>query len=156
MCLKGYYEWKQAGGIGVWKYGGTVRITSCPKGSPSSFGGSDSADESVDDSESSQFDQLLEFLHLSGEVSLEESNTANILTFLFDRFGLGLLQAYLMERNGVEDFPLNSMVGNRCCAEESSQELLWIAGFSEQSGNSSDFIIHIFLCNTNYRCRRMW
>ncbi|KAH0707942.1 hypothetical protein KY290_012469 [Solanum tuberosum] len=110
LCLKGYYEWKQAGGIGVWKYGGTVRITSCPKGSPSSFGGSDSADESVDDSESSQFDQLLEFLHLSSEVSLEESNAANILTFLFDRFGLGLLQAYLMERNGVEDFPLNSMV----------------------------------------------
>ncbi|KAK4341943.1 hypothetical protein RND71_037759 [Anisodus tanguticus] len=110
LCLKGYYEWKQAGGIGVWKYGGTVRITSCPKGSPSSFGGSDSADESLDDSESSQFDQLLEFLHLSGEVSLEESNAANILTFLFDRFGLGLLQAYLMERNGVEDFPLNSMV----------------------------------------------
>lgn len=110
MCLKGYYEWKQAGGIGVWKYGGTVRITSCPKGSPSSFGGSD-ADESVDDSESSQFDQLLEFLHLSGEVSLEESNAANILTFLFDRFGLGLLQAYLMESNGVEDLPMNSMVG---------------------------------------------
>ncbi|KAK4355138.1 hypothetical protein RND71_024109 [Anisodus tanguticus] len=110
LCLKGYYEWKQAGGIGVWKYGGTVRITSCPKGSPSSFGGSDSADESLDDSESSQFDHLLEFLHLSGEVSLEESNAANILTFLFDRFGLGLLQAYLMERNGVEDFPLNSMV----------------------------------------------
>ncbi|XP_015080490.1 kinesin-like protein KIN-14F [Solanum pennellii] len=110
LCLKGYYEWKQAGGIGVWKYGGTVRITSCPKGSPSSFGGSDSADESVDDSESSQFDQLLEFLHLSSEVSLEDSNAANILTFLFDRFGLGLLQAYLMERNGVEDFPLNSMV----------------------------------------------
>ncbi|PHT77432.1 Kinesin KP1 [Capsicum annuum] len=110
LCLKGYYEWKQAGGIGVWKYGGTVRITSCPKGSPSSFGGSD-ADESVDDSESSQFDQLLEFLHLSGEVSLEESNAANILTFLFDRFGLGLLQAYLMESNGVEDLPMNSMVG---------------------------------------------
>ncbi|KAM3223021.1 kinesin-like protein KIN-14F [Capsicum annuum] len=109
LCLKGYYEWKQAGGIGVWKYGGTVRITSCPKGSPSSFGGSD-ADESVDDSESSQFDQLLEFLHLSGEVSLEESNAANILTFLFDRFGLGLLQAYLMESNGVEDLPMNSMV----------------------------------------------
>ncbi|XP_060187485.1 kinesin-like protein KIN-14F [Lycium barbarum] len=110
LCLKGYYEWKQAGGIGVWKYGGTVRITSCPKGSPSSFGSSDSADESLDDSESSQFDQLLEFLHLSGDVSLEESNAANILTFLFDRFGLGLLQAYLMERNGVEDFPLNLMV----------------------------------------------
>ncbi|KAF3667447.1 Kinesin KP1 [Capsicum annuum] len=109
LCLKGYYEWKQAGGIGVWKYGGTVRITSCPKGSPSSFGGSD-ADESVDDSESSQFDQLLEFLHLSGEVSLEESNAANILTFLFDRFGLGLLQAYLMESNGVEDLPMNSML----------------------------------------------
>ncbi|KAA8523524.1 hypothetical protein F0562_009947 [Nyssa sinensis] len=110
LCLKGYHEWKQAGGIGVWKYGGTVRITSFPKGSPSSLVGSESTDESLDESESSQYEQLFEFLHLSSEVSFEESKAGNALTFLFDRFGLGLLQAYLAERNGIEDLPLNGMV----------------------------------------------
>ncbi|KAK2979716.1 hypothetical protein RJ640_004905 [Escallonia rubra] len=110
LCLKGYHEWKQAGGIGVWKYGGTVRITSYPKGSPPSLFGSESADESLDESESSQYDQLLEFFDLSDEVSLEESKAANALTFLFDRFGLRLLQAYLTERNGLEDLPLNTTV----------------------------------------------
>ncbi|KAM1115023.1 hypothetical protein TB2_038153 [Malus domestica] len=109
LCLKGFYEWKQAGGIGVWRYGGTVRITSFPKGSLSSLG-SESADESIDESDSSQFEQLLEFLHLSSEVSTEESRTANALAFLFDRFGLGLIQAYLREDNGIKDLPLNAMV----------------------------------------------
>lgn len=110
LCLKGYYEWKQAGGIGVWRYGGTVRITSLPKGSPSSLVGSESTDESLDESESSQYEQLLDFLHLSSVVSVEESKAANALTFLFDGFGLGLLQACLSERNGIEDLPLNAMV----------------------------------------------
>lgn len=110
LCLKGYYEWKLAGGVGVWRYGGTVRITSLPKGSPSSILSSESADESVDESDSSTYEQLLEFLHLSNEVAIEESQTANALTFLFDRFGLGLLQAYLRESDGIEDFPLNAMV----------------------------------------------
>ncbi|KAL5548731.1 hypothetical protein UlMin_003962, partial [Ulmus minor] len=110
LCLKGYYEWKQAGGIGVWRYGGTVRITSFPKESPSSLLGSESTDDSLDESESSQYEQLLEFLHLSNEVTVEESRIANVLTFLFDRFGLGLLQAYVRESNGVEEFPLNAMV----------------------------------------------
>ncbi|XP_060972774.1 kinesin-like protein KIN-14F [Cannabis sativa] len=110
LCLKGYYEWKQAGGIGVWRYGGTVRITSCPKESPSSLIGSESTDDSLDESESSQFEQLLEFIHLSNEVSVEESRIANVLTFLFDRFGLGLLQAYLQESNGLEELPFNAMV----------------------------------------------
>ena len=111
LCLKGYYEWKLAGGVGVWRYGGTVRITSLPKGSPSSILSSESTDESVDESDSSTYEQLLEFLHLSSEVSIEESRTANALTFLFDHFGLGLLQAYLRETDGIEDFPLNAMVG---------------------------------------------
>ncbi|KAL6954983.1 Kinesin-like protein KIN-14F, partial [Sarracenia purpurea var. burkii] len=110
LCLKGYYEWKQAGEIGVWRYGGTVRITSFPKGSPSSLVGSESADESVDEYESSQYEHLLEFLHLSNEVSIEETKAANALNFLFDSFGLGLLRAYLTENNGIEDFPLNAMV----------------------------------------------
>ncbi|CAI8596768.1 unnamed protein product [Vicia faba] len=55
LCLKGYYEWKLSGGVGVWRYGGTVRITSLPKRSPSSsIVGSESADDSLDESESSQ------------------------------------------------------------------------------------------------------
>ncbi|XP_031264002.1 kinesin-like protein KIN-14F [Pistacia vera] len=109
LCLKGYYEWKQAGGIGVWRYGGTVKITSFPTRSPSLVG-SESADDSFDESESSQYEQLLEFLHFSNEVSIEESKTANALAFLFDRFGLRLLQAFLRETNGMEEFPLNAMV----------------------------------------------
>lgn len=110
LCLKGYYEWKQAGGIGVWKYGGTVRITSLVKESPSSVVSSESADESIDDSESSQCEQLMEFLHLSTD-SNEESRAANILTFIFDHFSLGLLQSYLTETNGFDDLPSSSMVG---------------------------------------------
>ncbi|XVE50907.1 hypothetical protein DITRI_Ditri01bG0201000 [Diplodiscus trichospermus] len=110
LCLKGYYEWKQAGGIGVWRYGGTVKITAFPKGSPPSLVGSESADDSLDGSESSQYEQLLEFLHLSNDVAIEESKTANALAFLFDRFGLWLLQAYLRESNGIEELPLNAMV----------------------------------------------
>ncbi|MBA0747103.1 hypothetical protein Gogos_009566, partial [Gossypium gossypioides] len=110
LCLKGYYEWKQAGGIGVWRYGGTVKITAFPKGSLPSLIGSESADDSLDGSDSSQYEQLLEFLHLSNEVTIEESKTANALAFLFDRFGLWLLQAYLRDSNGIEEFPLNAMV----------------------------------------------
>ncbi|KAM7277554.1 hypothetical protein ACFE04_004688 [Oxalis oulophora] len=111
LCLKGFYEWTQAGGVGVWRYGGTVKITSFPKGSPPSMVGSESADESFDDSEaSSQYEQLLEFLHFSTEISVEESKTANALTFLFDHFGLLLLQAYVREsNNGYEELPLNTM-----------------------------------------------
>ncbi|KAE8713739.1 Kinesin KP1 [Hibiscus syriacus] len=108
LCLKGYYEWKQAGGFGVWRYGGTVKITAFPKGSPPSLIGSESADDSLDGSESSQYEQLLEFFHLSNEVAIEESKTANALAFLFDRFGLCLLQAYLRESNGIDEFPLNT------------------------------------------------
>ncbi|KAI9119983.1 hypothetical protein K1719_008952 [Acacia pycnantha] len=110
LCLKGYYEWKLAGGIGEWRYGGTVRITSFPKGSSSSITGSEGNDESVDESESSQYEQLLEFLHLSSEVSIEETRTFNSLAFLFDHFGLRLLQAYIRETDGIEDLPMNSMV----------------------------------------------
>lgn len=110
LCLRGYYEWKQSGGIGVWKYGGTVKITSLLKDPPSSVVSTESADESLDDSEWSQHEQLLEFFHLYTD-SDEESRAANILTFLFDYFSIGLLQAYLTEANGFEDLPLSSMVG---------------------------------------------
>ncbi|GAA0142101.1 microtubule binding motor protein [Lithospermum erythrorhizon] len=113
LCLKGYYEWKQAGGIGVWRYGGTVKITALPKESPSSssFAGSESADESLDDFDSSsQYEQLVEYFQMSSKISLEKSEVANILAFLFDHFGLGLVQAYLTEGNEFEGLPFNSMV----------------------------------------------
>ncbi|KAL0407033.1 UNVERIFIED_CONTAM: Kinesin-like protein KIN-14F [Sesamum latifolium] len=108
LCLRGYYEWKQSGGIGVWKYGGTVRIMSSPRDPPSSVVSSESADESLDDFESSQYEQLLEFLHLYTD-SHEDSRAANILTFMFDYFSLGLLQAYLTETNGFDDLALSPM-----------------------------------------------
>ncbi|KAL0320912.1 UNVERIFIED_CONTAM: Kinesin-like protein KIN-14F [Sesamum radiatum] len=108
LCLKGYYEWKQSGGIGVWKYGGTVRIMSSPRDPPSSVVSSESADDSLDDFESSQYEQLLEFLHLYTD-SHEDSRAANILTFMFDYFSLGLLQAYLTETNGFDDLALSPM-----------------------------------------------
>lgn len=112
LCLKGYFEWKQAGGIGVWRYGGIVKITSFPKESPPSMVGSETTYESisVDESESSQYEQFLEFLHLSEEISIEESKTANTLAFLFDHFSLRLIQAFLKESNGIEEFPLNAMM----------------------------------------------
>uniref|UniRef100_A0A1J3GH74 Kinesin KP1 n=1 Tax=Noccaea caerulescens TaxID=107243 RepID=A0A1J3GH74_NOCCA len=118
LCLKGFYEWKQAGGIGVWRYGGTVRIVSLnPKGSSTttslSLGGSESnTDESVslDESESSQYEQILDFLHLSNEISTEESETAISMAFLFDHFAVQLLHAYLKESDGINDLPLNEMV----------------------------------------------
>lgn len=119
LCLKGFYEWKQAGGVGVWRYGGTVRIVSLhPKGSPSHYvvGSESNTDESVslDESESSQYDQLLDFLHLSNEISAEESETSTSMAFLFDHFALQLLHAYLKESEGISDLPLNEMVGKTC------------------------------------------
>lgn len=87
-----------------------MRITSLVKESPSSVVSSESADESVDDSESSQYEQLMEILQLSTD-SHEESRAANVLTFMFDHFSLGLLQSYLTETNGFDDLPLSSTVG---------------------------------------------
>ncbi|XP_058742809.1 kinesin-like protein KIN-14F isoform X2 [Vicia villosa] len=110
LCLKGYYEWKLSGGVGVWRYGGTVRITSLPKGAPSSNLGSESTDVSLEESQSLEYQQLLEFLHMSPEVSIEETKTASALAFLFDHFGLKLLQAFVRETDEADDLPLNAMV----------------------------------------------
>lgn len=104
LCLKGYYQWKLSGAVGVWRYGGTVKITSLPRGYPSSTNSSENDDEYLDE-------YLDDFVHLSSEVSFEESRAVNTLAFLFDRFGLKLLQAYLREAIRTEELPLNSMVG---------------------------------------------
>lgn len=88
-----------------------MRITSSPKESSSSSIGSESAEESLDDSESSQYEQLMEFFNLSTEISLEQSKADNVLSCIFDHFSLGLLRAYLTESNESEDLPLNPTVG---------------------------------------------
>ncbi|KAK9152324.1 hypothetical protein Syun_010633 [Stephania yunnanensis] len=109
LCLKGYHEWKQAGGIGVWRYGGTVKIVSLQKSSQSSLINDENADESCDDSDLPYDQQLSEFLRVSSEVSDEKAKVFDALTLLFDRYGLGLLQAYLADLNGFEELPLNAM-----------------------------------------------
>ncbi|CAN8255074.1 unnamed protein product [Cochlearia groenlandica] len=115
LCLKGFYEWKKAGGVGVWRYGGTVRIVSLhPKVTVPQYvlSSGSNTDESVslDESESSQYDQILDFLHLSSEISAEESETAISMAFLFDHFALQLLHAYLKESDGINGLPLNETV----------------------------------------------
>ncbi|KAK1404927.1 kinesin-like protein KIN-14F [Heracleum sosnowskyi] len=135
LCLKGYFEWMQAGGIGVWRYGGTVKITSLRKESPSTLFGSESADDSFDESESSQYEDLLELLQFSGDVSLEESKIANELSVLFDRFALGLLQAYLADMNGFEELPLNSMVLDTVIRNVTKKLLAVISSQGNQLGH---------------------
>lgn len=111
LCLKGYHEWKLAGGIGVWRYGGIVKITSSSKGWPSPLLGNASADELCDGSALQHDQQLVEAVHLLSEDLLEESKTPNALSSLFDQFGFRLLQSFLAEWGGADDLPLNPMVG---------------------------------------------
>ncbi|KAK8527066.1 hypothetical protein V6N13_084937 [Hibiscus sabdariffa] len=113
LCLKGYHEWKKAGGVGVWRYGGTVKIASSTNDLPHALSVSATerpADETGEELELSKYEQLRDFIQLSNEASIEESKTANALTFLFDRFGLWILEAYLRDCNTDEKFPLNAMV----------------------------------------------
>ncbi|KAK8623083.1 hypothetical protein V6N13_117976 [Hibiscus sabdariffa] len=104
---------KKAGGVGVWRYGGTVKIASSTNDLPHALSVSATerpADETGEELELSKYEQLRDFIQLSNEASIEESKTANALTFLFDRFGLWILEAYLTDGNIDEKFPLNAMV----------------------------------------------
>jgi kinesin family protein C2/C3 len=94
LCLKGYHEWKLSGGIGIWRYGGIVKIASSSKRPASHLtrgGGSDQ--------------QMLEFVHLLSEVSLEESRVEEVLR---------VVRAFLLEWGEAEDLPLDDMVGEFC------------------------------------------
>ncbi|XP_039026959.1 kinesin-like protein KIN-14F [Hibiscus syriacus] len=104
---------KKAGGVGDWKYGGTVKIKSSGNDLSHSLTGSAierHADETGEELELSKYEQLLDFIQLSNEASIEESKTTNALTFLFDRFGLWILEAYLTDYHMEKEFPLNAMV----------------------------------------------
>ncbi|CAL5031565.1 unnamed protein product [Urochloa decumbens] len=99
LCLKGYHEWKLSGGIGIWRYGGIVKIASSSKRPASHLtrgGGSDQ--------------QMLEFVHLLSEVSLEESRVEEAQHSLFQHFVLRVVRAFLLEWGEPEDLPLDDMV----------------------------------------------
>ncbi|CAL9172148.1 unnamed protein product, partial [Musa hybrid cultivar] len=109
LCLKGFHEWKLAGGVGVWRYGGIVKITTLSQRLQSSFLGGGSSDEPADDYSLQNNQQFSEFLHLVAEATLEESKTSNALNILFDQFGIQLLKAFLAECGDAEDFPMVEM-----------------------------------------------
>ncbi|XP_014751524.1 kinesin-like protein KIN-14F isoform X2 [Brachypodium distachyon] len=102
LCLKGYHEWKLSGGIGIWRYGGIVKIASSSKRLPSHssrFG--NSADQNQ---------QMLEFVHLLSEVSLEETKVGESQHSLFQHFVLRVVRSFLLEWSEAEDLPLDDMV----------------------------------------------
>lgn len=110
LCLQGYHEWKLAGGIGVWRYGGTVKITNMSRGLPSSLL-SGSSDESFDDYNLQNNQQLSEFLHSTTEATLEDSRATDALDIIFNQFGTQLLKAVFSESSDAEEFPVKEKVG---------------------------------------------
>ncbi|ONK75933.1 uncharacterized protein A4U43_C03F22100 [Asparagus officinalis] len=104
LCLKGYHEWKLAGGIGVWRYGGLVKITSLSRWS-SPLIEIANGDELFDNKQ-----QLEQAVRLLGEDLVEELKATNKASSMFDQFGLRLLQAFLTELGGDEELPLNPML----------------------------------------------
>ncbi|KAM0943058.1 putative minus-end-directed kinesin ATPase [Dioscorea sansibarensis] len=122
LCLKGYHEWKLAGGIGIWRYGGTVKITSSINVLPSSLLNSGNGDESPDKSNLLHGQQLLERLDLFTEIAHEESKAASALSFLFNKFGLQLLQSFLTQCNEADDLlPSSALID--VLLEKSVEEL---------------------------------
>ncbi|XP_047068624.1 kinesin-like protein KIN-14F [Lolium rigidum] len=102
LCLKAYHEWKLSGGIGIWRYGAIVKIAPSSKRLPthsSRFGGS-----------ADQNQQMLEFVHLLSEVSLEETRVEETQHSLFQQFVLRVVRAFLLEWSEADEIPLDDMV----------------------------------------------
>ncbi|KAM0913524.1 hypothetical protein ACQ4PT_012117 [Festuca glaucescens] len=102
LCLKAYHEWKLSGGIGIWRYGAIVKIAPSSKRLPSHssrFGGS-----------ADQNQQMLEFVHLLSEVSLEETRVKETQHSLFQQFVLRVVRAFLLEWSEADELPLDDMV----------------------------------------------
>ncbi|KAM0870799.1 hypothetical protein ACQ4PT_039788 [Festuca glaucescens] len=102
LCLKAYHEWKLSGGIGIWRYGAIVKIAPSSKRLPSHssrFGGS-----------ADQNQQMLEFVHLLSEVSLEETRVEETQHSLFQQFVLRVVRAFLLEWSEADELPLDDMV----------------------------------------------
>ncbi|CAM0904255.1 unnamed protein product [Alopecurus aequalis] len=102
LCLRAYHEWKLSGGIGIWRYGAIVKIAPSSKWLPSHssrFGGS-----------ADQNQQMLEFVHLLSEVSLEETRVEENQQSLFQQFVLRIVRAFLLEWSETNELPLDDMV----------------------------------------------
>ncbi|KAK1317353.1 Kinesin-4 [Acorus calamus] len=112
LCLKGYHEWKQSGGIGIWKYGGIVKITSSNKCIPPSILGRETVTGSSQETCSPYDECHDDHLRLLSESALEESGIGGALVSLFDRFGLKLLREYLTDLEMSQLLPLNGMIAN--------------------------------------------
>ncbi|KAK1268905.1 Kinesin-4 [Acorus gramineus] len=110
LCLKGYHEWKQSGGIGIWKYGGIVKITSSNKCIPPSILGRETVAGSSQETCSPYDECHDDHLRLLSESALEESGIGGALGSLFDRFGLKLLRDYLTDLEMSQLLPLNGMM----------------------------------------------
>ncbi|KAL5716104.1 hypothetical protein ACHQM5_017836 [Ranunculus cassubicifolius] len=81
LCLKGYHEWKETGGFGIWRYGGTVKIVSLQNDRPT-----------------------------LDAPSLEMPKELDALTLLFDRFALDIVQNNLTHLNDTPDVLSKGMV----------------------------------------------
>ncbi|KAK1316721.1 Kinesin-4 [Acorus calamus] len=79
LCLKGYHEWKQSGGIGIWKYGGIVKITSSNKCIPPSILGRETVTGSSQETCSPYDECHDDHLRLLSESALEESGIGGAL-----------------------------------------------------------------------------
>ncbi|KAK1292878.1 Kinesin-4 [Acorus calamus] len=110
LCLKGYHEWKQSGGIGIWKYGGIVKITSSNKCIPPSILGRETVTGSSQETCSPYDECHDDHLRLLSESALEESGIGGALGSLFERFGLKLLREYLTDLEMSQLLPLNGMM----------------------------------------------
>ncbi|XP_031481605.1 kinesin-like protein KIN-14F [Nymphaea colorata] len=116
LCLKGYHEWRQDGGIGIWRYGGTVKSPITVNGSTAfstCYDGSSIPEplHSINLSSRQHINKnIMEVIHKSCNFFLESSEAGKILNHLFDQFGLGILQTVLTHLKWADEPPLHSMI----------------------------------------------
>ncbi|GMH10545.1 hypothetical protein Nepgr_012386 [Nepenthes gracilis] len=112
VLFRGYYEWKQAVGL---EYGDMVaqrRLNHFIKKSPhpSSICKVKPLMNHPMIMNPRNTSDLSSFSTFLLRLLMKSPAKCKALSLLFDRFGLHILAVYLIERNGIADFPLNAMV----------------------------------------------
>ncbi|CAN6448265.1 unnamed protein product [Victoria cruziana] len=116
LCLKGYYEWRQDGGIGMWRYGGIVKSPTTVKGSAAFSTYYDDSSiaaalHSVNvSSRQPMTKNTIEAIHKSCNFFLNNSEAGKVVGHLFDQFGLGILQNVLTHLKSADEPQLNPMI----------------------------------------------